>query len=57
MYAKLRSGNRNIYRDYVNFRRWNVFSKPNEQSEVYFYFAMTRKRGMKTNGKIVSYIE
>ena len=31
----------------------NVFGKPNKQSEVYFYFAMTRKRGMKSNGKIV----
>ena len=23
MYAKMRSGNRNIYRDYVDFKRWN----------------------------------
>ncbi len=53
MYAKIRSGNRYIYRDYVDFNRWDVFGKPNKQSEVYFYFAMARKRGMKYNGKIV----
>ncbi len=53
MYAKMQSGNRNIYRDYVDFKRWNVFDKPNEQSEVYFDFAMARKRGIKYNGKIV----
>lgn len=23
MYAKMRNGNRNIYRDYVDFKRWN----------------------------------
>ena len=57
MYAKMRSGNRNIYRDYVDFKRWNVFVKPNEQSEVYFNFVMARKRRMKSNGKIVPSIE
>ena len=40
MYAKMRSGNRNIYRAYVVFKGWNVFGKPNKQSEVYFDFAM-----------------
>ena len=28
---------------------WNVFVKPNEQSEVCFDFAMARKRRMKSN--------
>ena len=53
MYVKMQSGNRNIYRDYVDVNRWNVFGKPNEQSEVYFDYAMVRKRRMKYNGKIV----
>ena len=45
MYAKMRSGNKNIYRDYVDFKRWNVFGKPNEQSEVYLDFAIARNGG------------
>ena len=28
MYAKMRSGNRNIYRDYVDFKRWNGKTMP-----------------------------
>ncbi len=47
MYAKIRSGNRNIYRDYVNFKRWSVFVKSNEQNQTCLSPAMARNGACK----------
>ena len=56
MYAKMRSGNRNIYRDYVDFKRWNGKIMPSieRRRKMEYLLLFTLRNKDENRGSIVS---